>query len=158
MRIFLGLFGLICLISCQDIEEVKRPDDLIPEQKMVEVLTDLTVLNSAKNYNKRMLEEKGVRPKVLLFEKHGIDSLQLARSTQYYAKNYNRLESIYKRVKQNLQKKKAEYESIVEEERRIEDSIRALEEEVSDSVIQAPNRRRVERTDSVITTTNSFTY
>ena len=158
MRIFLSLFGLICLISCQDIEEVKRPDDLIPEQKMVEVLTDLTVLNSAKNYNKRMLEEKGVRPKVLLFEKHGIDSLQLARSTQYYAKNYNRLESIYKRVKQNLQKKKAEYESIVEEERRIEDSIRALEEEVSDSVIQAPNRRRVERTDSVITTTNSFTY
>ncbi len=120
-RIF--IFALL-FVSCQNVEKVKVPENLIPEAKMVEVLTDLSILNSARNYNKRILEETGLKPEEYLYEKHGIDSLQLAQSNEYYAKNYDRLESIYNRVKVNLEKMQMDLEKIQEEETRIKDSIK----------------------------------
>ncbi len=113
--------------SCQNIEEVKKPDNLISEDKMVEVLTELNLLNSAKNYNKRILEETGLQPDTYLYSKYKIDSLQLAESTTYYAKKYDKFDGIYQKVKQNLEGMKAKLEVIREEEQRIEDSIRLLD-------------------------------
>lgn len=117
------IFALL-FVSCQNVEKVKEPENLIPEGKMAEVLTDLSILNSARNYNKRILEETGLKPDEYLYEKHGIDSLQLAQSNEYYAKNYDRLESIYKRVKMNLEKMQVDLEKLQEEETRIKDSIK----------------------------------
>ena len=125
---FIKVFLIICVFwSCQDIKEIKKPDNLIPEDKMVEVLTELSLLNSAKNYNKRLLEESGVQPDEYLYSKYDIDSLKLAESTTYYAKKYDKFEGIYQKVKQNLETMKAKLEVIREEEQRIEDSIRALD-------------------------------
>jgi len=115
------------LISCQNIEEVKKPDNLISEDKMVDVLTELSILNSAKNKNKRILEATGLQPDTYLYSKYKIDSLQLAESTTYYAKKYDQFEGIYQKVKQNLEVMKSKMEVIREEEQRIEDSIRALD-------------------------------
>ena len=114
----------VLLVSCQNVEEIKKPDGLIPEQKMVEVLTDLSILYSAKNYNKRILEETGLPLKTYLYEKHQIDSLQLAQSTDYYAKNYTQFKKIYHQVKLNLDKKKTDLEVVQAEEKGVEDSIR----------------------------------
>ncbi len=121
--------GMMLLFSCQDVREVERPHDLIPEQKMVEVLTDLSLINSAKNYNRRLLEETGLKPKEFLYEKHNIDSLQLARSTEYYADNPAQLERIYKELQNNLEEMKDQLELIREEEERVRDSIQLLEED-----------------------------
>lgn len=126
MRI-LKVFLIVCLFcSCQDIEEVKKPNNLIPEDKMVEVLTELNILNSAKNSNKRLLEETGIQPDTYLYSKFEIDSLQLAESTIYYAKKYDKFEGIYQKVQQNLEVLKAKLEVIRDEEQRIEDSIKLL--------------------------------
>ncbi len=125
---FLKVFVIACFLSsCQNIEEVKKPDNLISEDKMVDVLTELSLLNSAKNKNKRILEETGLQPDTYLYSKYKIDSLQLAESTTYYAKKYDKFDGIYQRVKQNLEVMKAKFEVIREEEQRIEDSIRALD-------------------------------
>lgn len=120
-RIF--IFALF-LVSCQNVEKVKEPENLISEAKMAKVLTDLSILNSAKNFNKRILEETGLKPDEYFYEKHEIDSLQLAQSNEYYAKNYNKLESIYQRVKMNLEKMQVDFEKVQEEETRIKDSIK----------------------------------
>lgn len=125
---FLKIFIITCFLSsCQNIEEVKKPDNLISEDKMVDVLTELAILNSAKNKNKRDLEATGLQPDTYLYSKYKIDSLQLAESTTYYAKNYDQFESIYQEVKQNLEVMKSKMELIRKEEQRIEDSIRALD-------------------------------
>ncbi|RKS55834.1 uncharacterized protein DUF4296 [Gillisia mitskevichiae] len=125
---FLKVFIFACFLSsCQNIEEVKKPDNLIPEDKMVDVLTELSLLNSAKNKNRRILEETGLQPDTYLYSKYEIDSLQLAESTTYYAKKYDKFDGIYQKVKQNLEVMKAKMEVIQEEEQRIEDSIRALD-------------------------------
>ncbi|HSM64278.1 MAG TPA: DUF4296 domain-containing protein [Gillisia sp.] len=135
---FIKVFLIVCFFcSCQDIEEIKKPDNLIPEDKMVEVLTELNLLNSAKNYNKRLLEESGVQPDEYLYSKYDIDSLKLAESTTYYAKKYDKFEGIYQKVKQNLETMKAKLEVIREEEQRIEDSIRALEVKKDSTIIDS---------------------
>lgn len=116
----------VLLVSCQNVEEIKKPENLIPEQKMVEVLTELSILYSARNYNKKILEETGLPLDSYLYDKYQIDSLQFAQSTEYYAKNYNQFEIIYKQVKTNLEKMKIDFEVIRDEEKRVKDSIQAL--------------------------------
>lgn len=144
MKYFIMLF-LLFLTSCQSVEEVEEPGNLISEDNMVAVLTDLSILNSAKNYNRRRLEETGVKPEEMLFEKHGIDSLQLAQSTQYYAKKYNLLEGIYKKVRTNLEQRVKILEIKQMEEMRIQDSIQAADSIALDSVAPDSIKLRVNR-------------
>ena len=122
-------FAALLLFSCQDIEKVEKPENLISEQKMAEVLTDLSLLNSAKNYNRKILEETGLKPDEYLFTKHNIDSAQLSQSTRYYAANQSNLEAIYKRVKSNLEKLQKDMEVIKAFEDKKKDSILLLEKD-----------------------------
>jgi hypothetical protein len=128
MKYFWVLMLFVSLFSCQDVEKVERPNDLISQSKMVDVLTDLSLLNSAKNFNRRLLEETGLKPDVYLFEKHNIDSLQLSKSTEYYARNSSQLEQIYVKVQKNLEKMRTKLEIVRAEEERVKDSIKALED------------------------------
>ncbi len=141
MKFKWSLIFLILLVSCQNVEEIKKPDSLIPEQKMVEVLTDLAILNSAKNYNRRILEETGLPLKTFLYDKYQIDSLQLAQSTEYYAKNYTQFKKIYDQVKSNLDKMKTDLEVVQTEEKRVEDSIRDAKA-MADSLRERPQINR----------------
>lgn len=125
---FLKVFIIACFFgACQNIDEIKKPDNLIPEDKMVEVLTELNILNSAKSNNRRSLEATGLQPDTYLYSKYKIDSLQLAQSVGYYAKKYDKFEGIYLKVKQNLEVMQLELKEIVAEEQRVQDSISALE-------------------------------
>lgn len=126
MKSWVLILLVLFSFSCQDIEKVERPKDLIAEKKMVEVLTDLSIMMSAKNFNRRMLEETGFKPGEYLYEKHDIDSIQLAASTKFYAQDPAVLERIYTKVQQNLESLKADLEIVREEEKRIQDSISAL--------------------------------
>lgn len=127
------------LLACGEADKVREPQNLIPENKMVEVLTDLSLLNSAKNYNRRQLESTGLRPIEYLYDRHGIDSVSLAQSTRYYANYPADLERIYSRVKNNLESLKKELEIIRDEERRVKDSLRQEKDSLrqkKDSIIQ----------------------
>lgn len=146
---------LFTVFACRDANEVRQPENLIPENKMVEVLTDLSLLNSAKNYNRRQLESTGLRPIEYLYNRHGIDSVSLAQSTRYYANFPADLERIYTRVKTNLESLKQELEIIREEEEKEKDSV--LQEQDSllqiqpngDSVYVNPEIYRRDRTDTL---------
>lgn len=122
---------MIMLISCQDIKHTPKPENLIPEEKMVEVLTEISLLHGARSYNKNMMEEKGIDPYPYLMNKFGIDSVQLVRSNNYYAENYKQYKRIYDKVKSRLEILMAEYDSIREIEERKQDSIRKLMDSVS---------------------------
>lgn|SRR5690606_32756624 len=126
MKLVFTILIALFLLSCQDIEKMEKPKDLIGKQKMVEVLTDLSLLNSAKNYNKRFLEETGFKPGEFFYQKHNIDSLRLARSTRYYARNYNEFEAIYRQVQKNLEKLRDSLEQIQQKERDSLDSLRIM--------------------------------
>lgn len=129
MKNLLLTLAVMLFFSCQDVSKTEKPGDLIPEQKMVEVLTELSLINSAKNYNRRMLEGTGLRPNEFLYQKHNIDSLQLARSTQYYSDNPSQLQRIYEEVQNNLEEVKDSLEIIREEEERVKDSLQIIEKD-----------------------------
>lgn len=128
-QIFYILILVISFSSCQTVERSEKPDNLIEEEKMVEVLTEVSLLNSARNFNKRLFENTGITPEEYIYEKFDIDSLQLERSNNYYAENYDRYEEIYAEVKENLEKMKVKLDSIRDEETRVRDSITAAERE-----------------------------
>lgn len=139
MKKLAAIFGVLLLISaCQGIEKTDKPDDLIPEDKMVDVLTDISLLHGARSYNKELMKEKGIDVDKYVFEKHGIDSLQYIRSNRYYSENYKEYQEIYSRVKERLEVLKVEYDTIRAREERRLDSLRALDK--SDSV--KPDRIR----------------
>ncbi len=136
MRSFGYIIFLILIFSCQDIEKNERPANLIPENKMVEVLTELSILNSAKRYNKRLLEETGLKPDEYLLNKYNIDSLQLLESTSYYARNYTQFEGMYEKVRRKLETLKADLEIKKSQEQRVLDSIKkVMDSTLTDSII-----------------------
>ncbi|MFV8226383.1 DUF4296 domain-containing protein [Christiangramia aquimixticola] len=122
-KIFI-LFFLCSFLSCQDIDKTERPDDLIPEPKMIDVLTELSLVHAAKNYNKYKLEQIGIEPDNYVFEKFKIDSIQFQQSSDYYADNYVQYERIYDSVRARIQKLKIRLDSIREIEVKREDSIK----------------------------------
>ena len=134
-------------MSCQDIERTPKPDNLIPEDKMVEVLTEISLLNGARTYNKAIMEEKGIDPYPYLMNKFGIDSAQLMQSNNYYAENYKQYQKIYDQVKIRLEVLLAKYDTLRATEERKQDSLKRLS--VPDTIIK---RIRVDN-DSLINDT-----
>jgi hypothetical protein len=135
MKKFSVLFiTLIFMTSCQEVKRMSKPDDLIPEDKMVEILTEISLLHGAHSYNKNLMEEKGIHPYPYLMRKFSIDSAQLVRSNNYYAENYKEYQKIYDRVQQKLEVLVKKYDSLRLVEEKIRDSIKELE--IRDSLVR----------------------
>ena len=132
----------MCLFfSCNpSIEKPKKPDNLIPEDKMVDIMYDMYILNSAKGVNKKLLELNGIMPKEYIFEKYSIDSTQFAESNNYYVYNTKIYESILNEIAKKIDVKKKEYEALdkIEEagKKRKEDSLRKIRVREKDSLFR----------------------
>ena len=82
------------------------PIDLISQEKMVDIIYDMTLINVAKGVNKSILENNGIIPEQYLFNKHSIDSTLFARSNEYYSNDLKTYQMIYDNVKIKLEKNK----------------------------------------------------
>mgnify|MGYP001437104019 FL=1 len=83
-----------------------QPDNLISQEKMVDIIYDMTLINVAKGVNKSILENNGIIPEQYLFNKHSIDSILFARSNEYYSYDLKTYQIIYDKVKIKLEKNK----------------------------------------------------
>lgn len=112
----LGIFVLVMLglISCQNVERTEKPKDLIAEDKMVDILVELSLLQGAKSTNRSLFEQKGIYPDEYLWERFDIDSMQFVNSNNYYSRNYREYENIYVLVQERLEGLRAEYDSLRE--------------------------------------------
>lgn len=140
---------VLALFGCHEsIEKPTKPDDLIPEAKMADIMYDVFLLNSAKGVNKKLLEQNGIYPENYVFEKYGIDSTQFANSNNYYAYDTKTYESILEKIKEKVNTKKKEYEAVEkaeEETRRIKaDSIKRARTKFKDSLIKKNKLKLVE--------------
>lgn len=94
---------------------------------MIDVLTELSLVYAARNYNKQKLENIGVKPDEYVYKKFNIDSLQFERSNNYYSEQHSQYERIYDSVKARIQKMKNRLDSLREIEVKIEDSLKQVE-------------------------------
>ena len=133
------------LISCQGVERTPKPDDLIAEDDMVDVLVDISLLHGARSYNKKLLKEKGIQPYNYLWEKYKIDSTRFLKSNNYYANHPKQYEKIYEQVKVKLESLQVKYDSIREIEEVRQDSIEAAKRD-SLGLRNRPDRRTLDDT------------
>ena len=98
---FCFLLKLIFFTSCQNSEG----DNIIPQDKMVNMLLDLTIIKSINNLN---YEENQliISPEdFFILQKYNIDSLNWEINKKYYSKRPKRLALIYERVQDSIEKK-----------------------------------------------------
>ena len=98
------LFILFIFCSCEFVNnENLVPDNLIAEEKMVDILYDMSLISVSKGINKRILENNGMKPKKYILKKYNIDSLQFVLSNEYYSKDLERYLKIYEEVLNKLE-------------------------------------------------------
>lgn len=139
MRILHFLAFLLILQSCNN-NAYEAPVDLIPEDQMVEILSDLMILNSAQGANKKILEDRLKNPLGYVFKKYNIDSTQFENSNAYYARNIDQYSLIYQRVKEKLDAKKQRIQKRIEIQNKVADSLRKLK---SDSLTKTRKKNRI---------------
>lgn len=136
MKNFLVLLFVLILCSCGE-KLIKEPDDLIPKDKMVDILSDLAILNAAKNANPKLLKEQDIEPTRFVFEKYKIDSLQFVTSDTYYASLPKEYEAMYVEIEELLNKMK----DSMTEAKKIKDSL-LFQNKNKKSPIKKPNTKR----------------
>ena len=149
MRSFLLLLVLFfSLAACQDVKRMEKPDNLIPKEKMVDVLIELALIKGAKTTNRSMFLQLDIDQGKYVWERFDIDSLQFAESSNYYAENYDQYLEIYLEVQKRLETMQVKYDTLKAREQRKLDSLRnldpdearkrAMEEKFRDSILNLP--------------------
>ena len=70
----------LMVISCYKLKNPKKPDNLISEDKMVNILIDIRLMSSATGTNKRTLDNHISDKEDYIYNKYDIDSLQFAET------------------------------------------------------------------------------
>ena len=110
MKKLAALFLLFAiLISCQK-PAVSKPDNLIDEEVMVDIMYDVSVLEAMKSQKAFVLEANKINPNTYIYKKYKIDSLQFANSDKFYASDIKKYKGIFdkvnKRIEENIARSK----------------------------------------------------
>ncbi len=110
-------FVLACfVISCKE-EVVKKPANLIDEEVMVNIMYDISLLESIKYESLNPTETNKINPSQYIYLKYKIDSTQFIQSNMYYASDYKTYKKIYEQINARLVKNKALIEAKIEKEK-----------------------------------------
>lgn len=123
--LFIGLF----LVNCTSNTIIKKPDDLIPKEQMVDLLTDLFLASGGKSI-KNTQQKRNVDYYPLVYQKHQIDSTRFKESNYYYTSRIDEYDEILKKVDERLKKLRKHYE----DERKLQDSLKKGERKLQDSL------------------------
>lgn len=100
------------LASCNH-NAVEKPENLIEEEVMTNILYDLSIMEAMKSQNPYAPQNQSINPKEYIFKKYKIDSLQFATSNRYYVSQIEEYKKMYDRVNERLEKEKKAADSLV---------------------------------------------
>ena len=100
MKNLVSVFFLIILVACSNTEKAE-----VSQEKMVDVLYDLTVSSSARSTANRRDTIQYVVDYKQVLKKHGIDSLKFIKAQKVYQQDPDVYAVIYDSVQKRLQKK-----------------------------------------------------
>ena len=119
IKFFIIAFVLVLASCSSELERVSEPDDLIPKEQMVGVITELVKLESylqssypsVAQYNKVMINSGNK-----IFKKFGITHEQFEGSIDYYGSHQHLMKSIYNEALDNLNSELGELEALQDED------------------------------------------
>lgn len=130
---------LVLATACAE-KVIEEPENLIPKEKMADILNDLAILNASTSAASNKFEDSGINIMEFLYKKYGIDSIQFSQSDLYYASVPLEYQSIYENVEARLE----ERTKIMEERSmRKNDSIRKVNEARKDSLNAKKDKKEV---------------
>ena len=91
-------------ISCNS-NDIKKPENLIEREKMVDIIYDLSILEAAKSQKPIVLEQYKIQSNSYVYKKYSIDSTQFANSVKYYAADLEKYNAIYDSVNKKIERK-----------------------------------------------------
>lgn len=118
---YITLLGLF-LINCTSNTIIKKPDNLVPKDEMVNILTDMFLASGGENIKNLQLQRK-VNYFPLVYEKYQIDSTRFKESNFYYV---SRIDD-YQEIIDKVDKKLKELRALNQEEMEARDSIKKME-------------------------------
>lgn len=123
------------VFSCGS-ETVEKPNPLLKEGQMVDILYDLAVLQAYKSSNPQALTDNKVDAQNYIYKKYAIDSLVFAKNHRWYASSLERYSAIQAKVADRLTKEKQKYASSVK------DTVKAKPKPQADAVKKRDSLRR----------------
>lgn len=102
MKKILVTFCLIAtLLSCQN-TVIEKPEKQIDEDVMVDILYDLSLLESIKSQNVSD-SDNTINISQYIYKKYKIDSIQFLQNNKYYASDVKNYKKMFEKVKDRLQ-------------------------------------------------------
>lgn len=92
MKILYSFIAFVVLISCNQ-NPVAKPDKLIDQATMTNILYDVAYLKAAQGY--RHLDFEKLNTDEYIYSKYEIDSATFAQNQKYYASNPIELKKMY---------------------------------------------------------------
>jgi hypothetical protein len=110
MKLFLTLF-IFCVFgaSCDNGNKIKIPKDILCQDTMVEVITDVHLVQAAQRMSMVIdTADTGAFTSFnYVWKKHNLTEAQYKKNLDFYTHNPAILDSIYEKVLNNLSKQKA---------------------------------------------------
>lgn len=104
-----GILFIIMLVmfGCGQDTGVEKPEKLLSEQEMTDILYDISLLQAIRSHSQKTLDSNKVSGKNYIFKKYKTDSLTFANNHKYYASKLDVYEKIQKKVLERIRKEKA---------------------------------------------------
>jgi hypothetical protein len=120
MKKFLLLVIGIVIISCSK-NPAPKPDNLLDDEVMTNILFDIAVLQAAEGTMTYRLTENNIKVNTFIYEKYKIDSTTYYQNQKYYAANTRKYKKMHQEVLARLDEIKSTSEtkkdSIVKKEK-----------------------------------------
>lgn len=113
MKKILFIFCISLFLICCNSNPAEKPNDLISEDQMVDILYDLSIINAMKSSGTKFSSPDEPTAAKYIFEKYKIDSVQFSQSDLYYATDIDEYEKIYKKVTDRLLENKAAVDTLI---------------------------------------------
>lgn len=95
------LLGMVLLFGACKNEVIAKPEKLIDEDKMVNIIYDLALLEAMRSQHQG--QEAPINPREYIFKKYQIDSIQFAQSNHYYASDIGNYKKMYDKVSKRIE-------------------------------------------------------
>ena len=109
MKQILFLLVSFLVLSCSN-NPVPKPDNLLDEKVMVDIIYDISILQATDGSMPYKLTEHNIKMDQYILDKYKIDSTAYRQNQKYYAANARKYKKIYKKVIERLEQEKIKVE------------------------------------------------
>ena len=111
-KLIVFLTVLALFVSCKD-ELVKKPDNLIDKDVMVNIIYDISILDAIRNQNPTSIDSFKINSRDFIFKKYKVDSLRFVKSNMYYSADYEGYKAMFDKVAKRVDRQKAAADSLI---------------------------------------------